>query len=80
MAAYFVDSSALVKRYISESGTPWMRNLCDSAVGHTLYIARITGAEVIAALSRRARMPGLTQSAAQSVMTALTSFRRLLPA
>lgn len=72
MAAYFLDSSALVKRYVLESGTPWIRNLCDPAARHTLYIARITGAEVIAALSRRIRMRSLTLSAAQS---AITEFR-----
>ncbi len=70
MAAYFVDSSALVKRYVIESGTPWVRNLCAPAAGNTLYIARITGAEVIAALSRRARMGSLTQSTAQSALVA----------
>ncbi len=72
MAAYFLDSSALVKRYVLEAGTPWIRNLCDPAARHTLYIARITGAEVIAALSRRVRMGSLTPSAAQS---AITEFR-----
>lgn len=73
MAAYFFDSSALVKRYIIESGTTWVRSLCDPAAGHTLYIARITGAEVIAALARRMRTRSLTQSATQSAMTAFRS-------
>ena len=70
MAAYFFDSSALVKRYVIESGTPWVSSLCDPAAGHTLYIVRITGAEVIAALARRTRTGSLTQSAAESAMTA----------
>jgi uncharacterized protein len=42
MAAYFFDSSALVKRYVVESGTQWVRNLCDPTVSHSLYIVRIT--------------------------------------
>ncbi len=73
MAAYFFDSSALVKRYVVESGTQWVRGLCDPAASHTLYIARITGAEVIAALARRTRTGSLTQSAAQSAMAAFRS-------
>ena len=70
MAAYFFDSSALVKRYVAESGTQWVCDLCDPAAGHSLYIARIAGAEVIAAPARRARTGSLAQSAAQRAMAA----------
>ena len=73
MAAYFFDSSALVKRYVIESDTQWVRSLCDSAAGHTIYIVRITGAEVIAALARRTRMVSLTQRAAQHTIAAFRS-------
>ena len=38
-----------------------------------LYIARITGAEVIAALARRTRAGSLTQSAVQGAMAAFRS-------
>ncbi len=55
MAAYFLDSSALVKRYVTETGTVWVTGLLDPAARNRLYIARITGAEVTAALSRRER-------------------------
>ena len=50
MAGYFLDSSALVKRYIQEPGTNGVRDLCSPTAGHVLYIARIAGAEVIAAI------------------------------
>jgi uncharacterized protein len=73
VATYFFDSSALVKRYVVESGTQWVGSLCDPAAGHTLYIVRITGAEVIAALARRTRTGSLTQSAAQGAMAAFRS-------
>ncbi len=55
MAAYFFDSSALVKRYVVETGTVWMLGLFRRAAGHRLYVARITGVEVTAALTRKAR-------------------------
>lgn len=73
MAGYFFDSSALVKRYVVESGTQWVRSLCDPAAGHTIYVVRITGAEMIAALTRRTRTGSLTQSAAQNAMAAFRS-------
>ena len=55
MAAYFFDSSALVKRYVRERGTEWVRSIIDPDAGNEIYIARITGAEVVAAMARRGR-------------------------
>lgn len=62
MAAYFLDASALVKRYAREPGTAWMLGLFRRAVGHRLYVARITGVEVAAALARKRRGGHLTTS------------------
>ncbi len=50
-----------------------MRGLSAPVADHTLYIVRITGAEVIAALTRRTRTGSLTQSAAQNPMAAFRS-------
>ena len=72
MAVYVVDSSALVKRYVRESGTAWVRGLTDPAAGHTLYIAGITGVEVVSALTRQARGGALAPTDAAQ---ALTQFR-----
>jgi uncharacterized protein len=55
MAVYFVDSSALVKRYINETGSQWILNLCDPASNHDIVIAAIAGVEITAAITRRAR-------------------------
>ncbi len=55
MAAYFIDSSALVKRYAIETGTGWVISLFRLAAGNILYVARITSVEVISALTRRMR-------------------------
>jgi len=52
---YFVDSSAVVKRYIIEIGTPWFQNLVKNVNPRRIFISKITGAEVIAAFSRRLR-------------------------
>jgi len=73
VAAYFFDSSALVKRYARETGTAWVFSLVRPSADHRLYIARITGVEVVSALSRRERAGLLTSS---SVAKALTRFQR----
>lgn len=66
MAHYYLDSSALVKRYMAERGTAWISSLCDAASGHTLYTVRISGAEIIAALFRRSRSGALSLLDAQT--------------
>jgi hypothetical protein len=55
MAVYFLDSSALVKRYISETGSVWVLGLFDPALNNEAFIAAITGVEIIAAITRRSR-------------------------
>jgi predicted nucleic acid-binding protein len=55
VSVYFFDSSALVKRYVREAGTIWVVGITDLTAGNQIYIARITGVEVISALTRRAR-------------------------
>lgn len=55
MAAFFCDSSAIVKRYVSETGTAWVQALADPAGGNLLYLARITVVEVTSAIARRQR-------------------------
>jgi len=62
MALYFFDSSALIKRYVSETGTPWVIGLTDPANVHGIYIARIAGAEVVSALTRRQRGGSITMA------------------
>ncbi|MCP9496820.1 MAG: type II toxin-antitoxin system VapC family toxin [Pyrinomonadaceae bacterium MAG19_C2-C3] len=63
MAAYFFDSSALVKRYARETGTSWMLSLFRRPTLNTLYAARITRVEVMAALARKQRGTYLTHPA-----------------
>ena len=55
MAAHFFDSSSLVKRYVKEVGTAWIFSLVRPSTGNRLYLARIAGAEIITALTRKQR-------------------------
>lgn len=53
MAILFLDSSAVVKRYVAEAGSRWIISLAAPAAGNAVHISVITGAEVVAALARR---------------------------
>ena len=55
MATYFLDTSAIVKRYILEQGQPWILSLCNPEQGHDLYISQATLVEVVATICRRGR-------------------------
>jgi predicted nucleic acid-binding protein len=55
VSVYFFDSSAIVKRYVKETGTGWILNITDPAKRNRIYVARITGVEVVSAIARRGR-------------------------
>jgi predicted nucleic acid-binding protein len=55
MAPYFLDSSALVKRYVREVGSPWIRALTDPAAANACWLATVTQVELAAALYLRVR-------------------------
>ena len=60
MAVYLFDSSAIVKRYVQESGTGWVQGLAHPRAGNLIYLARITAVEVCAAIARRRRAGTIT--------------------
>lgn len=51
MAGYFCDSSAVVKRYISEIGTGWIIGLMRAAAKNEFAVAQLTGVEVVSAIT-----------------------------
>lgn len=53
MTVYFLDSSTLVKRYIVENGTPWVRSVLRP--GNHIIIAQVTPVEVMSAVARHLR-------------------------
>jgi predicted nucleic acid-binding protein len=55
VASYFLDTSTVVKRYVQETGTLWVRALTAPTLRHSLFVARVTLAETIAAVTRRER-------------------------
>ncbi|MEG4457660.1 type II toxin-antitoxin system VapC family toxin [Microcoleus sp. N9_A1] len=69
---YFLDSSALIKRYVVEIGSPWIKTLTDSQTGNSLLLVRITWVEVLSAFARRQREGGIN---AAEVATLIQHFR-----
>ena len=68
MAAYFVDSMALVKGYVVESGTAWMRRSMRRNPPTLIYVARITAVEVASAVARRRESRTLAAARASSIL------------
>ena len=73
MASYYLESTALVKRYVVETGTAWVRGLSAPTAGNALFIAQITGVEAVAAITLRARRGATSPGDA---IAAIANFRR----
>ena len=50
MATAYIDTSALVKRYVAEVGSAWVRRMVARPVQHVIYTAALTEVEVRSAL------------------------------
>jgi uncharacterized protein len=55
MEVLFCDSSALLKRYVLETGTVWMNAMAHPISGNIIVVARITQVELAATISRQSR-------------------------
>ncbi len=58
MSIFYLDASAVVKRYSPEPGSGWVKLLTASEAEHTVILSEITLAEVAAALAAKHRAPG----------------------
>jgi uncharacterized protein with PIN domain len=59
MDAYFLDTSAIIKYYFSETGHSFVVNLCRPAQGHDVFISQASRVEVVATICRKARDQGM---------------------
>jgi predicted nucleic acid-binding protein len=60
MGSLYLDSSAVVKHYIREKGSAWVRELID-AQENEVTISQLTVVEVAAAVEKRRRMKEISQ-------------------
>ena len=65
MPALYVDTSALVKRYVGEVGTIWVRRALARPVRQGIYTALLAQTEVLSALQRKVRDRTLAAAEAQ---------------
>jgi predicted nucleic acid-binding protein len=53
MAQLYLDSSALVKRYVREAGSTWLQAFLSAGPGYTAATGRLSIVEVVSARNRR---------------------------
>ncbi|MDA1190074.1 MAG: type II toxin-antitoxin system VapC family toxin [Candidatus Poribacteria bacterium] len=68
MAAIFFDTSAFVKRYLVETGSEWVHDLMRPSAGNRIYLAWITGPEVISSLTRSRRRGDISQEELEALI------------
>ncbi|MDQ3257627.1 MAG: type II toxin-antitoxin system VapC family toxin, partial [Acidobacteriota bacterium] len=68
MLDFFFDTSTLAKRYIGETGSAWVRNVCAPASSNNIFIAEITAVEITSAIVRRSRGGSLTATDAAAAL------------
>src|SRR5438093_9306518 len=71
MAAFLFDSSALVKRYLDEPGSEWVRRVLHPSLGHDVVVAQTTPVELVAAICRRQHAGALPADDAEAAMADL---------
>lgn len=60
MSVYYVDTSALVKRYVPEVGSAWIMTICDPASGNSVVTSVMTRVEAAAAFALKQRLGAVT--------------------
>jgi len=61
MTTYYLDTSALIKRYVDEIGSDWLRATLAGQLPPSIIIVHLAVVEVTSALRRRLREGALTQ-------------------
>ena len=56
----FLDTSALAKRYIRETGSTWVENLTDPSAGNVIVVAWLVQVELFSLFARRHREKALS--------------------
>jgi predicted nucleic acid-binding protein len=65
LALFFVDSSALAKRYTNEIGTRWVRSWISASAGNKIAISELALVEMFSVFARRAYEGDMTTSTAE---------------
>jgi uncharacterized protein len=68
---FYLDASALVKRYLAETGSAWVESLCADLVNNAVAIARFGLVETAAAFAAKRRGQFITDSEYESALNEL---------
>ena len=71
MTHYFLDSSALLKRFVSETGSGWIHIITGMGSANIISIAQITSVEVVSGIMRRLREGKISAQTAHIARTAM---------
>jgi uncharacterized protein len=71
VSVYQLEASSLVKRYVDEAGSDWLRALLVPDPATVISIADLTRAEIASALARRTREGALTTAERDLLIRAL---------
>jgi predicted nucleic acid-binding protein len=63
----FRDRAALVKRYVPEPGTAWVRPMTAPSAGHAILVAQMMPAKVMSGIWRRVREGTITPRGARAI-------------
>lgn len=70
MGMYFLDTSAIVKRYVAEPGQSLLLEICNPEQGHSLYISQAALVEVVASICRKGHEKSITIEERDKVIAA----------
>ncbi len=68
MNYYFFDSSVIVKNYVQEIGTNWVKSILNNIKSNVIYVVSITEVEVVSAFARRLKGKTLNKADASSAL------------
>lgn len=78
MGVFYFDTSAVVKRYVTETGSAWVRNVTDPKSGNDVFVAKISAPEAVSAFVRQvAPLPNLAALLADFRFDFYNQFQRL---
>jgi predicted nucleic acid-binding protein len=73
MTTYYVDTSALVKRYVDEVGSDWFRMILDQSPPSSVIVVHLVIVEMTSALTRRQREGTVTPAEYAQIQAAFRS-------
>lgn len=60
MTSFYMDTSAIARRYLTETGSAWIRQLVDPQAGHAIIVCDLTPVEFVSILACHQRENKLT--------------------